>query len=248
MHFFNRKFIVGPHFFVLTKRRCAVYCLFMVLVGILTGTLIMISSYADNFNKGDTLSVIVDAGHGLPDGGAVGVTGSIEQEINLKIALKLQEVLEAKGVRVIMTRTDENGLWDDKDDSIRKKKVSDMNKRLEIMKKSDAHLFISIHMNSFPNHSASGLRIFYAPNHEEIKPLAENIQTRIQDITGANINIVKSADKSLFLMKNPPIPAILVECGFLSNAKEEKKLQEDDYQARLAWAIADALEKYYVLP
>ncbi|MBQ7985910.1 MAG: N-acetylmuramoyl-L-alanine amidase [Clostridia bacterium] len=224
------------------------YCLFMVLVGILTGTLIMISSYADNFNKGDTLSVIVDAGHGLPDGGAVGVTGSIEQEINLKIALKLQEVLEAKGVRVIMTRTDENGLWDDKDDSIRKKKVSDMNKRLEIMKKSDAHLFISIHMNSFPNHSASGLRIFYAPNHEEIKPLAENIQTRIQDITGANINIVKSADKSLFLMKNPPIPAILVECGFLSNAKEEKKLQEDDYQARLAWAIADALEKYYVLP
>lgn len=251
MHFFNGKikpFLLGPHFFVLTKRRCSVYCLFMVLLGILTGTIIMISSYAGNHFDGDTLSVIVDAGHGLPDGGAVGLSGSIEQEINLEISLKLQEVLEAKGVRVIMTRTDENGLWENEKDSIRKKKVSDMNKRLEIMKKSDSHLFISIHMNSFPNHAASGLRIFYAPNHGEIKPLAENIQSRIQDITGANINIVKSADKSLFLMKNPPIPAILVECGFLSNAKEEKKLQEDDYQARLAWAIADAIEKYYVLP
>ena len=251
MYFFEQKlkrFLVGPHFFVLTKRRCAVYCLFMILIGIFTGTLIMISSYAGTLGAGDTLSVIVDAGHGLPDGGAVGVSGSVEQEINLEIALKVQEVLEAKGVRVIMTRTDENGLWEDDDDSIRKKKITDMNKRLDIMKNSDAHLFISIHMNSFPNHSASGLRIFYAPNHKEIKPLAENIQARIKDITNANINIVKSADKSLFLMKNPPIPAILVECGFLSNANEEKKLQENDYQARLAWAIADAIEKYYVLP
>lgn len=251
MHFFIDKikpFLFGPHFFVLTKRRCAVYCLFMMLVGVLTGTLIMISSYAGNFVEGDTLSVIVDAGHGLPDGGAVGLSGSVEQEINLEIALKLQEILEAKGARVIMTRTDEKGLWENETDSIRKKKVADMNKRLDIMKNSDAHLFISIHMNSFPNHSASGLRIFYAPNHKEIKPLAENIQARIKDITNANINIVKSADKSLFLMKNPPIPAILVECGFLSNPSEEKKLQEDDYQARLAWAIADAIEKYYILP
>ncbi len=251
MYFFEqifKRFLVGPHFFVLTKRRCAVYCLVMVLFGIFTGTMIMITSYAGFSSGGDTLSVIVDAGHGLPDGGAVGVSGSIEQEINLEIALKLQEVLEAKGVRVVMTRTDENGLWEDDDDSIRKKKVSDMNKRLDIMKNSGAHLFISIHMNSFPNHSASGLRIFYAPNHSDIKPLAENIQSRIKDITNVNINIVKSADKSLFLMKNPPIPAILVECGFLSNAKEEKKLQDEDYQARLAWAIADAIEKYYILP
>lgn len=251
MYFFEKnfkRFLPGPHFFVLTKRRCVVYCLFMAFFGVFLGTLIMISSYAGNLVTNDTLSVIVDAGHGLPDGGAVGVTGSVEQEINLEIALKLQEILEAKGVRVIMTRTDENGLWNNENDSIRKKKVDDMNKRLDIMKNSRANLFISIHMNSFPNHSASGLRIFYAPNHAQIKPLAENIQSRIKDVTNANINIVKTADKSLFLMKNPPVPAILVECGFLSNAKEEKKLQEDDYQARLSWAIADAIEKYYFLP
>ena len=96
MMYFFAKFFKGPHFFVLTRRRCAVYCLLMILIGIFTGTLIMISSYAGNSVGKGTLSVIVDAGHGLPDGGAVGVTGSIEQEINLEIALKLQEVLKCE--------------------------------------------------------------------------------------------------------------------------------------------------------
>lgn len=244
MYFFENLF-KSPKIYVLTKKRCIIYCLLMVGLGILVGTALIISSYAGGNTNTNNLCVIVDAGHGLPDGGAVGVSGSVEQEINLKIALKLREVLEAKGIKVIMTRENENGIWENESDSIRKKKVDDMNNRLKIMTDSDAGLFISIHMNSFPNHKTSGLRIFYAPNHEEIKPLAENIQKRIQDITGANINIVKSADKSLFLMKNPPVPAILVECGFLSNPTEEKKLQDDDYQARLGWAIADAIEKYY---
>ena len=248
MMYFFKHFFKSPCFFVMTKRRSVVFCLFTAFLGIIIGSLILISSYAGNSFHDNRLSVIVDAGHGLPDGGAIGISGSIEQEINLKIALKLQEVLEAKDIDVIMTRTNENGLWKEESESIRHKKVEDMNNRLNIMKKSDANLFVSIHMNSFPNHTASGLRIFYAPNHEEIKPLAENIQVRIRDITNAKINIVKSADKSLFLMKNPPIPAILVECGFLSNPTEEKKLQEDDYQSRLAWAIADAIEKYYLSP
>lgn len=246
MYFFAKIF-KGPRFFVVSRRKCLVYCLFMASLGILLGTAIMISSYAGNFSSKDTLTVIIDAGHGIPDGGAVGVSGSVEQKINLDIALKLKEVLEAKSIRVIMTREDENGLWDDENQSIRQKKVADMNNRLNIMKKSHADLFISIHMNSYPNHKTSGLRVFYAPNHSEIKPLAENIQVRMQDITGANTTVVKSADKTLFLMKNPPIPAILVECGFVSNPTEEKKLQEADYQARLAWAMADAIEKYCVL-
>ena len=246
MYFFAKIF-KGPRFFVVSRRKCFVYCLFMASLGILLGTVVMISSYAGNFSSKDTLTVIVDAGHGIPDGGAVGVSGSVEQKINLDIALKLKEVLEAKSIRVIMTREDENGLWDDENQSIRQKKVADMNNRLNIMKKSHADLFISIHMNSYPNHKTSGLRVFYAPNHSEIKPLAENIQVRMQDITGANTTVVKSADKTLFLMKNPPIPAILVECGFVSNPTEEKKLQEADYQARLAWAMADAIEKYCVL-
>jgi len=207
----------------------------------------IIRSYAGTFFKRDCITVIVDAGHGLPDGGAVGTDGTVEQEINLKIAKKLREVLEAKGIEVIMTRETENGLSDLKNASVRQMKVDDMKKRLAIMKKSNADLFVSIHINSYKTASASGLRVFYSPKFEEIKPLAENIQERMADVTGAKMSVVGAADKKLYLMKNPPLASILLECGFLSNPEEEEKLRSEDYQARLAWAIADAVEKYYAL-
>lgn len=232
----------------LNRKKIITGCLISAFLGTAVGVILVFSSYADTSHQNKPLSVIVDAGHGLPDGGAVGINGTVEQEINISIAQKLSEVLEAKNIGVIMTRTDESGIWSEKSSTIREKKVEDMYNRLKIMKKSDADLFISIHMNSFPDRSATGLRIFYSPDFEEIKPLAENIQMRMSDITGAKMNVVKAADSKLFLMKKAPLPAILVECGFLSNPKEEKKLTEEDYQARLAWAIADAVEKYYSLP
>lgn len=207
----------------------------------------IISSHSGRFFKESGITVIVDAGHGLPDGGAVGTDGTVEQEINLKIALKLRDVLEAKGITVIMTRETENGLSSLKNASIRQMKIDDMRKRLAIMKKSDADLFLSIHINSYKTASASGLRVFYSPKFEEIKPLAANIQERMADITGAKMSVVGAADTKLYLMKNPPLASILLECGFLSNPEEEEKLRSEDYQARLAWAIADAVEKYYAL-
>jgi len=189
--------------------------------------------------------IIVDAGHGLPDGGAVGVGGTVEQEINLAVAKKVTEVLEGKGIRVIMTReTDECLCTQQEGKTIRKIKVEDMNKRLEIIKKSNADLFISIHMNCFESEKAHGLRVFYDKSHPHIKELAENIQNKIAQVTDAATYAVKSAEDSLFLMKNTSVPAILAECGFISNREEEKKLNDDDYQSRIAWAIADACEHY----
>lgn len=230
--------------YLVISRKKLISCL--IMAGFLLCALGALS-YADIFFDDHTLTVIVDAGHGLPDGGAVGKGGAVEQELNLKIAQKLEDVLLAKNINVIMTRTDENGIWDEDADTIRQKKLSDMNNRLKLMKKSDADVFISIHMNSYPSTSASGLRIFYSEKYSDIKPLAEHIQARMCDITGAKTSVIKTADKSLFLMKNPPLPAILVECGFLSNQQEEARLITDDYQSRLAWAIADAVEKYYIL-
>lgn len=189
--------------------------------------------------------VIVDAGHGEPDGGAVGVNGTLEKDINLAISKKLEEVLDAKGIRVIMTRTGDMALFENRDGSLREKKREDMNTRLSIMKKSRADLFLSIHMNSFESKKANGLHVFYAENHKEIEELAKKIQEHISGITGAATHAVKTADKNLFLMKNPPVPAILVECGFISNPDEEKKLNEEDYQSRIAWAIAEAVEIYF---
>lgn len=100
-------------------------------------------------------------------------------------------------------------------------------------------------MNSFQSSKAKGLHVFYAQNHPEARELAENIQNRISSITGAATHTVKTADKSLFLMKNPPIAAVLVECGFISNPDEEKKLNDEEYQSKIAWAIAEATEEYF---
>ena len=204
-----------------------------------------ILDFTKNVFGNKTFSVIIDAGHGDPDGGAVGAKGTLEKDINLAISLKIEEVLNAKGIKVIMTRTGDSGPFQTRDGSLREKKREDMNTRLSIMKKSGADLFVSIHMNSFPDKKTQGLHVFYSQNHEDIKPLAENIQARISEITGATTHAVKTADKSLFLMKNPPIPSILVEYGFISNPEEEKKLNDEDYQSRIAWAIAEEIENFF---
>lgn len=148
------------------------------------------------------------------------------------------------GAEVIMTREGDSGIYDESAATIRKMKVSDMRKRLDIIKKSGADLFLSIHMNSFSDSSVNGLHIFYDKNHPAIEPLAKEIQENISSVTGASAHTVKTADEKLFLMKQSPIPSVLVECGFLSNPTEEKKLTDEEYQAKIAWAIAKSLENY----
>lgn len=189
-------------------------------------------------------TVILDAGHGSPDGGAVGISGTLEKDINLAIVEKLGEILQNRGITVIFTREGDSGLQDADAETIRKMKVSDMNKRHKIMEESDADLFLSIHMNSFSDPKVSGLHIFYDKSHPDAEELAKAIQSKIGDVTGAQTHTVKTADESLFLMKSAPIPAILAECGFLSNPEEEKKLKDEEYQAKIAWAIAEALIDY----
>ncbi|MCH5210543.1 MAG: N-acetylmuramoyl-L-alanine amidase [Oscillospiraceae bacterium] len=188
--------------------------------------------------------IVLDAGHGEPDGGAVGVNGTLEKDVNIAIVEKIREVLESRGTEVIMTREGDSGLQDESAKTIRQMKVSDMNRRLDIIKESDADLFISIHMNSFSDSSVNGLHVFYDKSHPDAEGIAAAVQDKISEVTGAKVHAVKTADEKLFLMKNPPIPSILVECGFLSNPEEENKLNNEDYQARIAWAIASALENY----
>lgn len=229
-------------FFIFNGKN-VIWGVIFAVVGLSIGATASVSLYKKVFTDKQTPCVIVDAGHGIPDGGAVGKNGTIEQKINLDIAKKLCEVLKGRGMKVIMTRTNENSLFTD--GSLRDMKVKDMRKRFEIMKKSNADLFISIHMNFFPSESVHGLRVFYDPSHEEIRPLAEAVQDEMSRLTGAKTAEVKPAEGSLFLMKNTPIPAILAECGFLSNEEEERKLNDEEYQSKIAWAIARATEIYF---
>ena len=232
-------------FVVKSKKQVITFAL-IVFLGISAGAVLRFSRLAHTFSANrKSIMVVLDAGHGLPDGGAVGSDGTVEHEINLSIAKKTQEVLQGKGFLTLMTREGADSLAVDEESTIRQMKKNDMRKRKQIIKESGAELFISIHMNSYPDKSARGLHFFYSANHPEISELAELIQKKAADVTGAKTHAVKTADTGLFLMKNPPVPAILAECGFLSNPEEEEMLKSEEYQAQIAWAIGDAVEEYY---
>ena len=216
---------------IFTRKHIVIAVLFAV-VGIAIGIGIKHYETLQTFSSSD-IKVVLDAGHGEPDGGAVGVSGVVEKDINLAIVQKLQEVLESKGFEVILTRSGDSGLQDENAETIRKMKVSDMNKRLDIMKNSHADIFVSIHMNSFGDQKVSGLHIFYDKNHPEIERLAKSIQNKMSEVTGAEMHAVKTADERLFLMKNPPMPAILVECGFFQIRTRRKNLQVTNISQKL---------------
>lgn len=226
------------------KASDSLFFLLIILLGVTAALFLTNLRAAPSFSNsanGKHVKIALDAGHGAPDGGAVGVSGTLEKDINLAIVLKLQEILEGRGAEVVLTRTGDSGIYDDESATIRQKKVSDMHNRLDIINNSGADLFISIHMNSFSDPSSSGLHVFYSRNHPEAEAAAAAIQDRIAAVTGSKTHAVKTASESLFLMKDPIPPSVLVECGFISNPEEEKLLNTDEYQAKIAYAIADAV-------
>lgn len=189
--------------------------------------------------------IVIDAGHGIPDGGAVGNNGTLEAEINLKIALKLQELLEASGATVILTRSDENGIYENEESSIGKKKVSDIKNRVKIGNESSADIFVSIHLNKIPQEKYSGWQVFYKEGSEEGKKLAEMIQNALKEtIKKENNRIAKSID-NVYIIKHVEIPTVIVECGFLSNYAEEQELNKDEYQDELAYGIYMGIMDYF---
>lgn len=190
-------------------------------------------------------TIILDAGHGNPDGGAVGDDGSIESELNLDIVLKLQNLLEASNCTVLLTRSDENGIYESSADTIRSQKISDMKNRVEIANNSGAEMFVSIHMNKLEQIQYSGWQTFYKNDDEDSKKIAESIQTSLNYfIKRENSRTIKSIS-GIYLTKNVEIPLVLVECGFLSNAEENQLLQTDEYQDELAWSIYIGIMDYF---
>lgn len=190
-------------------------------------------------------TIILDAGHGTPDGGAVGSDGSIESDLNLKIVLKLQKLLESSNCTVILTRSDENGIYETDADTIRKQKVSDMKSRAFIANNSNAEVFISIHMNKLEQKQYSGWQTFYKNDDEISKKIAQSVQLSLNHfIKKENSRTIKSIS-GIYLTKNVDIPLVLVECGFLSNDEENKLLQTNSYQDELAWSIYIGIMDYF---
>ncbi len=187
------------------------------------------------------LTVIIDAGHGGRDGGAVGDDGTLEKHLNLAVAIKLQALLEMTDVNVVMTRRDDRELASA--DSAHKKR-DDLNARLAIAREYENAVFVSIHMNKFPVEKYSGLQVYYSQNHEGSRLLAETIQKGARTLREENCRTVKAAGDNIFLLEHITIPAVLVECGFLSNPAERELLKTEAYQTKLAMSIYGSLLSY----
>lgn len=180
-------------------------------------------------------------GHGKPDEGAQSSTGTTEAATNLKIALKLQNLLEQSGTIVILTRSDENAIYDIEAKTLKQKKISDIHNRVKIGNESSADLFVSIHLNKIPQQQYDGWQTFYKQGSEEGKKLAISIQNNLNEAIQKENNRVAKTIENIYIIKHVEIPITIVECGFLSNPTEEKKLLEDDYQNRLAWGIYNGI-------
>ncbi|MBR2722175.1 MAG: N-acetylmuramoyl-L-alanine amidase [Clostridia bacterium] len=179
--------------------------------------------------------VVLDAGHGGEDGGAVSASGIYEKDLNLAIAKKLEALLTANGIRVVMTRTDDRLLYDPNSDYHGRKKVLDLAARRRIAEETEGCVFVSIHMNAYPQESSSGLQVWYSRNHESSHMLAQHVQELVrQELQPDNHRRIKAATSSIYLLHHLHCPAVLIECGFLSNAREAALLASEDYQDRLA--------------
>ena len=191
-------------------------------------------------------TVILDAGHGTPDEGAQSSDGVTEAETNLKITLKVQKLLEQSGCNVILTRSDDNAIYDLDSKTLRQKKVSDIKNRVKIGNESSADVFVSIHLNKISESQYYGWQCFYNTKSEKSIDLAKSIQESLNEAIEKENNRVAMKLNSVYIMKNVEIPISIVECGFLSNPEEEKQLLEDSYQERLAWGIYNGIMEYFL--
>lgn len=185
--------------------------------------------------------IVVDVGHGGFDSGKIGVNGELEKDINLQIALKLKETLEAKGITVIMTREDDRGLYDE---DANNKKAQDLQRRCDLINDKKPLLTVSIHQNSYTSPEIKGAQVFYYTTSTESQKLAETIQkTLIEQVDPENHREAKAND-SYYMLKKTESAIVIVECGFLSNPEESEKLSDDKYQQRMADAITLGVFRY----
>lgn len=220
-------------------------CLIVLLGAFCLGLLVRGGAAKTDATPGNIKQVIVDAGHGAPDGGAVSPKGLLEKDLNLAIAGFLRDELEKNGLAVLMTRQDDNGIYDTDSQTIRQKKRSDLSNRKKLIETSGADLFVSIHMNLFSDAKYSGPQVFYSVNHPLSLALAKTLQNEMNtSLEPERPREVKPAGKEIYLLNTAELPAVLVECGFLSNQKEEALLADETYQKRVAETICCGILKH----
>ena len=224
---------------------CVCFALLSAFVFLMISAALNIKVSVSSENVKSMPTIVIDAGHGGEDGGAVSDCGVLEKDINLSIANDTSALFYMLGFDVTQTRTTDIAL-DNGEDTIRKRKVSDMKKRLEIFNSSEENTIISIHQNKFSESKYHGTQIFYSPNNPKSKQLADSIKYSVKGLLQPdNERESKKADSGIYLLKNTNNPAVIVECGFISNGEECKNLLDSQYQKQMAYSITAGFLSYY---
>lgn len=187
----------------------------------------------------------IDPGHGGVDPGAVSKAGIMEDDINLKIALKLKRFIEQSGGIAIMTREEDKGLYTSNSKTLREMKTEDLKNRKKLIVEADCEAFVSIHLNSFTKSRYYGAQTFYMKDDQISLDLANIIQEELKHVLDKQNNRQPTARDDVYLLKEMTIPTVLVEGGFLSNPIEEKLLTTEEHQEKIAWAIYVGIMKYF---
>lgn len=189
-------------------------------------------------------TVVIDAGHGGEDGGAQSAAGLFEKDANLAVAMALRELLEANGIPTVMTRTEDKLLYDRGVDFKGRKKILDLAARRLTAEETEDCLFVSIHMNAFPQTQYHGIQVWYGKGAPVSNEIADSVQTLCASWQANNHRKIKAAGSNIYLLDKLECPAILVECGFLSNPDEAARLADEAYRHDVAFSIFAAIAPY----
>lgn len=222
-----------------------VFGLFIVYVLLIIIAFCNIDNFSDvNAVLTDDITIVLDAGHGGEDGGAT-AGNIVEKDINLSITNKLYEIFKSSGFNVVTTRSNDSTL-NTEGNTLRERKVSDMKNRLALYNQNENNVVISIHQNKFPQERYCGSQVFYSPNNPKSRELSESIRNNIVKLLQPeNTRESKKAGNEIYLLYNAKVPAVIVECGFISNYNEAQKLKSNDYQDKIAFAVFSGFLEYY---
>ena len=225
----------------------AIFCIISALISLILIIPMINFSFplpSNSVVANSNITIVLDAGHGGEDGGAQG-NGLIEKDLNLDITLRVATLLREQGVNVVLTRDTDVLLYDKNSNYEGKKKYQDVRKRLEIAKEQENPVLVSIHMNYFSQTKYSGLQVWYSKNDSRSKILANLIQSNVKStLQENNTRAIKEATSSIFLLHNATFPAVLIECGFLSNPDEARALGDANYRQDLANTIFHSIMTY----
>lgn len=190
-----------------------------------------------NYVNNNYPTIILDSGHGGEDGGASSESGVLEKDINLDICLTLQRLLEQGGYKTEMIRNTDVSTHDESASTTRERKVSDIHNRVKIANSKSSNILVSIHQNHFTDSKYFGTQVFYSKNNASSQNLAENIRVAVTSLMQPENQRKCKQSSNVYLLDNVNVPAVIVECGFLSNPHEADLLSREDYRDNMAYSI-----------